>query len=151
MDNDYVTSATLYKSLSWDEDGYECYSLFDSYDAALDESDFEEDRVQAVPGLLPTQKLIGQSLVNIELLDVSDIITALYAEQVLDYDGIYWDEILDVASYSAPRGVIFNSKLSSFDVVNLTARKRDSSLDHIIEDAASRTNDFLFDTIEPVR
>ena len=77
-----------------------------------------------------------------ELLDVSDIITEIYAEQVLDYDGIYWDEILDVASYSAPRGVIFNSKLPSFDVVNITQEKaKKPSIDSQIQSAYTRATE----------
>ena len=114
--NGYVEEATLYKSITWDELGEEFFSLYESYDKALAEADDKEERVQPVDGLLPTQKMKDTSMVHIELLQVRDFITALYTEQVLNYDGIYWDELLDEGVYSAPRGVIFNSKLPSFTV-----------------------------------
>lgn len=116
VSNGYVEKATLYKSVTWDEFGEEFFSLYESYEEALTEADGEEERVQPVDGLLPTQKMKDTSMVHIELMQVRDFITALYTEQVLDYDGIYWDELLDEGVYSAPRGVIFNSKLPSFTV-----------------------------------
>ena len=120
----YVLRGSLYKSISWNEEGSECYSLFQSFDEALMEADEDEERVIMVPGLLPTQKLLDQSLVQVELLHIPYIITELYTEQVLNYDGIYWDEVLDISSYSAPRGVIFNSKLPLFDVVNTSQEEK---------------------------
>lgn len=139
LENGYVKENKLYKSISWGEDGEEYFSLFDSYDKALYESDDEDDRVEEIDGLIPTQKLLDQSLVKIELLQVRDIITALFAEQVLGYDGIWWDEELDVGAYSAPRGVIFNSRVSSFDVVNSTQKnKKMVSLAAQIQQAAAR-------------
>lgn len=116
VSNGYVEEATLYKSITWNEFGEEFFSLYESYEEALTEADNEEERVQPVDGLLPTQKMKDTSMVHIELLQVRDFITALYTEQVLNYDGIYWDELLDEGVYSAPRGVIFNSKLPSFTV-----------------------------------
>lgn len=120
IENGYVQEGALYKVISWGENGEEYFSVYASYEDALWEADEEEDRVISVSGLLPTQKLLDQSLVKVELLHIPDIITGLYAEQVLDYDGIYWDEVLDVGAYSAPRGAIFNSKISSFEVVNIS-------------------------------
>lgn len=123
IEKGYVEEGTLYKSISFDEGGYECYSLFKSYDEAFEEAGEEAELVQKIPWLLPTQKMLETSHVKLELLQVPDTIAALFAEQVLDYDGIYWDELLDEASYSAPRGMIFNSKLSSFQVINVTREK----------------------------
>ena len=137
--NGYVRQGTVYKSLSWDEDGREFFSLHASYDEAFEEAGEEEDYVEEVSWLLPTEKLVDQSLVNVGLLDIPDIITELYAEQVLDYDGIYWDEDLDVTAYSAPRGVIFNSKISSFEVSNITkGQEKPASLDSQIQSAHVR-------------
>lgn len=116
VSNSYVEEATLYKSITWNEFGEEFFSLYESYEEALTEADNEEERVQPVDGLLPTQKMKDTSMVHIELLQVRDFVTTLYTEQVLNYDGIYWDELLDEGVYSAPRGVIFNSKLPSFTV-----------------------------------
>lgn len=144
LDNGYVKEGKLYKSITWGEDGEEYFSLFDSYEKALYEADDEEDRVVEIDGLIPTEKLLDQSLVKIELMQVRDMITALYAERVLDYDGIYWNDELDVGAYSAPRGVIFNSKLSSFDIENTSLEnERKSSLDSQIRSASARISDYL--------
>lgn len=131
----YVVPGKLYKSIFYGEEGEEYFSLYDSFDAALEEADYEEECVKEVAGLLPTEKLLGQSLVEVELLDIPDIITELYAEQVLEYDGVYWDEVLDEMSYSAPRGVIFNDRIHDFQVVNLTEKERASGLDEKIQEA----------------
>ena len=45
-----------------------------------------------------------------------DLLTTFYVEQVLNWDGIYWDDRYDPYDYSAPRAVIFNSKLNSFQI-----------------------------------
>ena len=149
VEHGYVEPGQVYKSIVWDEEGNELYSLYDSYDKALEESDFEEDRVKAVAGLLPMKKLTEQSLVKVELLNVQDIITSLYAERVLDYDGIYWDEFLDEAAYSAPRGVIFNSKLPSFNVVNNTKeQEKKPALNVRIQSASTRGSAF-YSNVKP--
>jgi hypothetical protein len=44
-----------------------------------------------------------------------DLALIQYVQAKLDADGIWWDERLDVDEYSAPRGVIFSSKLNSFN------------------------------------
>lgn len=142
IENGYVQEGTLFKAISWGEDGEEYFSVYASYEEALWEADEEEDRVTPVSGLLPTQKLFDQSLVKVELLHIPGIITGLYAEQVLDYDGVYWDEVLDIGSYSAPRGVIFNSKVSSFEVVNTTKeREKKPALTDQIASATLRASD----------
>lgn len=119
IENGYVVDATLYKSMCYDEEGIEYYSLYQSKETALREAYNEEDNVKEYKGLLPTEKLKEISLVAIELLNINSIITQLYAEKVLDYDGIYWDEELDIPSYSAPRGCIFNNKINTFKVTEV--------------------------------
>ena len=153
LENGYVEEATLYKSISYGEFGDdEYFSLYDNYDDALEEADGDEECVEEVDGLIPTQKLRDRSLVKIDLLMVRDVITALYAEQVLGYDGIWWDEELDVGVYSAPRGVIFNSRVSSFDVVNTTQiNKEPLSLDAQIQSASNRAAEFQPTDKTPVK
>lgn len=114
----YVTSGKLYKTNHFGEDGETYYSLHGDFADAMSEADDDEELIQEIDGLLPTQKLIDCTFVKVELLAVFSLITCLYAEEVLDYDGVYWDEVLDISSYSAPRGMIFNSKLSSFEIAN---------------------------------
>lgn len=46
------------------------------------------------------------------LILVEDFITLAYAELVLDLDGVYWSETLTPWNLSAPRGVLFPSKVA---------------------------------------
>jgi 8-oxo-dGTP pyrophosphatase MutT (NUDIX family)/GNAT superfamily N-acetyltransferase len=43
-----------------------------------------------------------------------DLLVTVYAEEQLDCDGVWWEDTYDPANLSAPRGVIFPSKLSSW-------------------------------------
>ena len=108
----YVQETILYKAIFYDEDGKEYYSLHLSREEALEESEETEE----IQGLIPTEKLKAETYTNIDLISVFDVVLEKYTEQVLGYDGIYWDEELDVFGYSAPRGVIFNSRLVSFQI-----------------------------------
>ena len=116
----YVEEKTLYKAISYDEDGTEIYRLYENYEEALIEVYNEIENVKEQKGFIPTNKLKDISLVNIELLNIRDIMAQLYAEKVLHYDGVYWDEQLDIYSYSAPRGCVFNSRLKTFNITEET-------------------------------
>jgi 8-oxo-dGTP pyrophosphatase MutT (NUDIX family)/GNAT superfamily N-acetyltransferase len=43
-----------------------------------------------------------------------DLLVTVYAEEQLDCDGVWWEDTYDPANLSAPRGVIFPSKLKSW-------------------------------------
>lgn len=43
-----------------------------------------------------------------------DLVLSLWAEEHLDVDGIWWNERLEPEAYSAPRGVIFASRMSEW-------------------------------------
>lgn len=134
----YVSPGVVYKAVFGDE----IYSLYDQYEKALEEVGDDPESVVPIESILPTQKLLDYSLVKVELLDLPSIIAELYAEQVLDYDGVYWDEVLDVYSYSAPRGVIFNSKLPTFQATNLTEElKKSHSVDALIAAAEQKRHE----------
>jgi len=144
IENGYAVKGTVYQSIQgYDEEGYEYFSVYDNYDTALMEADFEEDQVRKMEGLLPTQKFQDQSLVQIELINFPDLIAELYAEKVLDYDGVYWNEVLDVASYSAPRGVIFNSKLPTFAVTNTTQEIETPRIPDVPQSLTERIHDAI--------
>ena len=53
---------------------------------------------------------------SIDIDSTFDILLTVYLENNTEYDGIWWEEELDVLKYSAPRGVIFNSKLKTWDI-----------------------------------
>ncbi|OXX48857.1 hypothetical protein B9J93_03795 [Vibrio sp. V17_P4S1T151] len=50
-----------------------------------------------------------------------DLIVSLYCqEENIPVDGLYWDEELSISKYSAPRGVIFDNRVSSWDITKVT-------------------------------
>jgi 8-oxo-dGTP pyrophosphatase MutT (NUDIX family)/RNA:NAD 2'-phosphotransferase (TPT1/KptA family)/GNAT superfamily N-acetyltransferase len=75
-----------------------------------------EEKVTPVKGgLNATPKLSQKSLRGkIDPTEVMDLLVAAYAEDELDCDGVWWDDTLDPENLSAPRGVIFPSKLPSW-------------------------------------
>jgi hypothetical protein len=62
----------------------------------------------------PTNKLTAYAEQKLDLGLVFDMLALAYAEQVLDLDGLYWNERLDVYAYSAPRAGLLRSKMSSW-------------------------------------
>ena len=47
---------------------------------------------------------------------VDDYITLLYSENI-SVDGVWWEDIPDVRKFSAPRGGIMPSKISSWEII----------------------------------
>lgn len=72
-----------------------------------------------------TEKLKEYAEQDVSLLMVFDMLALAYAEQVLDIDGLFWNERLDVYGYSAPRAGILRSKLSSW-TINLAPAGHDT-------------------------
>jgi len=44
------------------------------------------------------------------------LLLTIFVEKTTNYDGIWWNDKLDVSKYSAARGVIFNSKLNNWKI-----------------------------------
>ena len=68
-------------------------------------------------GLRATRLLEDASMVKIDVSMFGDIAVMLYAEEVLDADGLWWDDRFDPYALSAPRGVIFNSRIGRFEAL----------------------------------
>lgn len=127
-----ATKGVLYDVESYIDDEL-CYSTYATYEEAINETDIpyldEEDdeeeykgqlnRIVKREGIIATDKLKNKVSVDIDVGDVVKHIVLLYSEYVLKLDGVYWDDTLDILNYSAPRGVIFNSRLSSFSKTRL--------------------------------
>jgi GNAT superfamily N-acetyltransferase/RNA:NAD 2'-phosphotransferase (TPT1/KptA family) len=82
---------------------------------SLDEAEeagihIEEDK----EGYIPTEKFNTRMGEKVEQAFVLDFLAMIYAEDVLNLDGVWWQDRLDIPALSAPRGVIFNSKLPTW-------------------------------------
>lgn len=99
-----------------DELESEVYSDYDSYEQAKLEADDESDIKKIVGSYKPTDKL--KTLTKNPRMtptSVLDYVLPLYAEE-LGYDGVWWQDTLDIGKFSAPRGVIVPSKISTWNI-----------------------------------
>lgn len=95
---------------------------FDTKKAALVEAeDMYEDEalnyIKEINGYIGTEALIKLTYARptTQLLNPIDLLSTLYFEQLYpNVDGIWWEDEYDPYSYSAPRGVIFNTKLHTW-------------------------------------
>ena len=112
----------------WYDNEYEEERYFtfsgDEYDNAIFEYEAKlEEEYDGVRfeersnGLAPTDHLLLVSLVKIDPSMSLDIAVMLYAEEELETDGVWWDDNYDPYALSAPRGVIFNTRLDNFEAV----------------------------------
>lgn len=82
--------------------------IYDSLDDAI-----REGGVEIISdGYVITNKF--KKLTNSEHID---LIVAIYCQETgYNTDGLWWSDKLDILKYSAPRGVIFDSKIDSWDI-----------------------------------
>ena len=97
-----------------DELESEVYSDYASLKDAKEEAG-DELEIKKLSGYEPTQKLKTLAHNNyITPTGILDYVLPIYAE-ANGYDGVWWQDKLDVSKYSAPRGVIVPSKVSSWN------------------------------------
>lgn len=128
VEQGYVRPQVKWRTYKRDEDGSSLgYFEFDTLEEALEEAGYktieeaDEDDVKIkkdFKGLSPTPKFYTKMGEKFSQAFVLDFLAIVYAEDVLHLDGVWWADRLNVSKYSAPRGVIFNSMLSSWKAVN---------------------------------
>lgn len=131
VEQGFLNETVVYKSIKFDDemdcdlemthDTFEhaceeaCFDEeYSSYEEYLDYKEYECYRVEKCVGYNPTEKLKRLSMVNVDSTNSKEINLLIFLEKNTDLDGVYWDEVLDIYKYSAPRGVIFNSKVNTF-------------------------------------
>lgn len=80
--------------------------------------DENADAIVLVPGFASTPRLDSmarQSRPALGAANVLDLVLPILAEQI-GLDGVWWDDDLDVAQLSAPRGVISTTRLSEWSI-----------------------------------
>lgn len=118
VENDYLFSGQKYRAYCTDEEGDEYYFEFSSLKKAKRES----DDVRVNQGYNFSNKgksywsLFCSSPIDNSLAEAYAVI--FYAE-AHGFDGVWWNEMLDVSAYSAPRGVIFQSQLNNWKIAEL--------------------------------
>lgn len=125
----YVEETTIYRFRYYDDEMEDVvYSDFTNREDAEYESEEYDDTVEDNDGkiypkieeikgeLRGSEKLRQRIKVNFKQLDKSFLLP-VFVEDRTSLDGVWWEDDLDPIRYSAPRGVIVPSRLSSW-VVN---------------------------------
>jgi hypothetical protein len=126
LDNGFVTATTGYRASTVDpEVGERRYWLFeDRPSAAAQVFGHPEGCVEPVPTLALDDRGRAYTVevfafdwsTDPDPMDVRDLTLVWFAEHALDVDGVWWADRLDPAACSAPRGVIFQSRLDAWTV-----------------------------------
>jgi len=116
IEDNLIEPSTIYRYTFTDEDGEEMYTDSVSKDELINDWEPSEDEITVIDsGIKPTDKLKQLSMnANLDATDVISYVIPLYAEYI-NYDGVWWDDVLDVHAYSAPRGVITPSKINEWE------------------------------------
>lgn len=131
VEQGYLKECIAYKSIKFDDEmDCDLEMMHDTFEEACEEACFDEEylsyeeyqdfkeyeysKVEKIVGYEPTIKLKKISMVDVDISNSQEINLLIFLEKNTDLDGVYWDEVLDVTKYSAPRGVIFNSKVNTF-------------------------------------
>ena len=86
---------------------------------AIAESE-DEKTIQTLNGYIMTDKMRERTLSYDALINPDQLLAVIYVEDVLDLDGVWWQDKLDVFKYSAPRGVINRHKLKDWTFIQNT-------------------------------
>lgn len=116
----YIKLCPIY-TFTYEDDELEvdmCMYLTDREEAVAEADGYgiEESEVEELEGFVSTPKMderamsYGRTIMDMQLL------STLYEEDVLQIDGVWWEDILDISRYSAPRGVIFDAKLKEWTI-----------------------------------
>lgn len=108
---EFASREELNEEISWDSlDKEEQEALLHpekDEDGKFTDGIFEVKRFSATEKLLKLECWKGSCLSS----QAEDFAIIRYADEVLNLDGVHWDEEHDVMRLSAPRGVIFQSQL----------------------------------------
>jgi hypothetical protein len=124
LENGYLIQKETYKVCWFDDELKQtvCMEFNDIAKAKEELGNEDEGKKLKInkKGLLPTKKLKKETLQQeIDPSQTFDLLLTIYTENASDYDGIWWNDKLDPFNYSAPRGVIFNKMINSWNIKKL--------------------------------
>jgi len=113
VQNGYVQHVEVWRATWYDDEREEnVYADF----LTQQEAQAESDKVKLVKNQLQgTDKLKQRTHnPNTDTTVAFDLLVTVYAEEQLECDGVWWDDNYNPENLSAPRGVIFPNKLSTW-------------------------------------
>ncbi len=119
LEKGYIKEVTSYVVSWWDDEWESNMSI--SFDS-LEEASEEAENYETVPVSVQSyaaDSSFPDSTVKEGALGVEHILFTVWASENTSYDGVWWDETLDVSRLSAPRGVILNRELKGWDITSV--------------------------------
>ena len=116
VEEGYLEPSDIYEVSYYDDEMKDemTMSFRSRKEAELEASDYDEE-VEVKQSFAPTEKMQSVIGTKIDQAVVDDYITLLYSENI-SVDGVWWEDVSDVSKFSAPRGGIAPSKISSWDI-----------------------------------
>lgn len=115
FDHGYVSLQTAYEVTVYDcEEDCDRVCLFETYEEALQE--VEDDLPVETQVLKATPRLLHRLNCQIPLGLTFDLLTTLFVEEELAWDGVFWED--DYGYLSAPRAVIVPQQLPTWTIVS---------------------------------
>ncbi|PLS19619.1 hypothetical protein CVD28_04160 [Bacillus sp. M6-12] len=114
----YVTACPLYRVTYYDDEmDMDLCSLYSDKGIGEEEAEDYGVELEEEEGFVSTEKMERRVMSHGSLLAPLDLLTTIYVEDELSIDGVWWEEELDISRYSAPRGVIVESKVKEWEVI----------------------------------
>jgi hypothetical protein len=124
VENNYIELSLTYRVSYYDDEiESEVYSDYTTREEAEAEVDDPNDIEIIKNGILATKKLMRRTLSKCEPTIVFDCLIPVFVEDVLKIDGVWWNDVLDIGAYSAPRGVISLSQLPTWKKSKINYKK----------------------------
>ena len=89
--------------------------IHNTYEEYLKYESDETFYIEKINGYIPTKKLKTFSIVNVDIYNCIKINMLFFLEKNSELDGVYWDDIYSKEKKTAPRGIIFNSRINTFN------------------------------------
>jgi hypothetical protein len=116
LDNEFLIEKKKYRAYSTNEDGEERYMEFDTA-ADAEREELNDVRPTAGYSFGPKGKAYWKQSFSSKIShDMAGDFAIIFYAEANGYDGVWWDDALDISNFSAPRGVIFQHKLEEWKI-----------------------------------
>lgn len=115
--NNYIEYCKTYSVEMTDEYGREYFIEFTNKEEAELEAEMYDTGVVTQLGFKATNKMLKEInyRLNSVVVNCYNLLLTMFVEKYFkDVDGVWWEDVYEPESYSAPRGVIFNSKIKEW-------------------------------------
>ena len=116
--NEYITPATIWRVSWYDDEMEDTVGMeFDNPEDAAAEAEGVEGEVEVLQGKhVSTPKMKQRIQGDASSVMLMDLLSTIFVEDVLEWDGVWWEDVLRPEQFSAPRGVIVPSAMKRWTI-----------------------------------